>query len=73
MTDPFRPSALDKLRCEVNSKCESLRAASRLLRDLHAPESDELLLLMAEESFRLARSLEAHRGTFGTPRAGWSR
>lgn len=46
---------------EVNSKCATLRAASGLLTGLSAPESDEMLLLMAEEARRLAASLEEHR------------
>lgn len=46
---------------EVNSKCGSLRVASRLLMDLSARESDEMLLLMAEEAYRLAKFLEKHR------------
>lgn len=49
------------IRREVESKCCSLRAASRLLPGLSAQEADELLLLMAEEAARLARSLEAYR------------
>lgn len=53
--------ALGRICGEVNSKCASLRAASRLLPDLTAGESQEMLLLMSEEAFRLAQSIEAHR------------
>lgn len=64
MSEPLRvprPSPLERICCEVNSKCGSLRAASRLLPDLSARESEEMLVLMAEEAFRLAKSLEDHR------------
>lgn len=64
MNDPARASRLSPLEricCEVNSKCATLRAASRLLMGLSARESDEMLLLMAEEAYRLAKSLEKHR------------
>lgn len=54
-------SALEKICSEVNSKCGSLRAASRLLPDLSARESEEMLLLMTEEALRLAKAIEAHR------------
>lgn len=46
---------------EVNSKCAALRAASGLLAGLSAPESEEMLLLMAEEALRLAKSIEEYR------------
>ena len=52
---------LERICFEVNSKCGSLRAASRLLPDLSAGESEEMLLLMSEEAVRLAESLEKHR------------
>jgi hypothetical protein len=54
-------SALERICSEVNSKCGSLRAASRLLPDLSARESEEMLLLMTEEALRLAKVLEEHR------------
>lgn len=53
-------SAIERLCCEVNSKCASLRAASRLLGGLSARDSAEMLLLMADEAFRLYQSLEKH-------------
>lgn len=56
-----RSVPIERICSEVNSKCGSLRAASRLLPGLSARESDEMLVLMAEEAFRLAKSLEAHR------------
>ncbi|MEQ1919057.1 MAG: hypothetical protein ABL955_07645 [Elusimicrobiota bacterium] len=52
---------LESLCSEVNSKCGSLRAASRLLLGLSARESDEMLRLMTEEALRLAKSIEDHR------------
>lgn len=55
------PTPLERICAEVNSKCGSLRAASRLLPVLPVRESDEMLVLMAEEALRLAKSLEAHR------------
>lgn len=58
---------LESLRSEVNSKCGSLRAASRLLTDLSARDSDEMLGLMAEEALRLAKSIEKHRQDAGRP------
>lgn len=58
-----RSSALERICSEVNSKCGSLRAASRLLPGLSARESEEMLVLMSEEALRLAKSLEAHRLT----------
>ena len=64
MSDPLRvprPSSLERICCEVNSKCGSLRAASRLLPDLSAREADEMLLLMTDEALRLAKSLEDKR------------
>jgi hypothetical protein len=64
MSDSMRasgPTPLERICCEVNSKCGSLRAASRLLPGLSARESEEMLLLMAEEAHRLAKSLEEHR------------
>ena len=54
-------SRLEGLRSEVNSKCGSLRAASRLLAGLSDLESDEMLRLMVEEALRLAKSIEEHR------------
>lgn len=51
----------ERIRVEVNSKCATLRAASGLLTGLSARESDEMLLLMAEEARRLATSFEEHR------------
>lgn len=54
-------SALERICSEVNSKCGSLRAASRLLPGLSARETEEMLALMTEEALRLAKSLEAHR------------
>lgn len=53
--------ALERICGEVNSKCATLRAASRLLPGLSARESEEMLVLMAEEALRLAKSLEVHR------------
>lgn len=53
--------ALERICGEVNSKCATLRAASRLLPDLTARDSDEMLLLMSEEARRLAKSIEEHR------------
>jgi hypothetical protein len=55
-------SGFERIRSEVNSKCSTLRAASRLLEGLTGPESDEMLLLMSEEALRLAKALEARRG-----------
>lgn len=52
---------LERLTGEVNSKCGTLRAASRLLPGLSARDSAELLHLMADEALRLAKSLDAHR------------
>ena len=54
-------SDFERIRSEVNSKCATLRAASRLLAGLSGPESDEMLRLMAEEALRLASSLEKKR------------
>ncbi len=56
-----RSTGIELICSEVNSKCGSLRAASRLLPGLSASESEEMLLLMAEEALRLAKVLEAHR------------
>lgn len=53
-----RPAPLERICCEVNSRCGSLRAASRLLPNLSGPEAREMLLLMAAEALRLAESLE---------------
>ena len=53
--------ALDRISAEVNSKCATLRAASRLLSGMSARESDEMLRLMTEEALRLAKSIEDHR------------
>lgn len=53
--------ALERICGEVNSKCATLRAASRLLPDLSVRESEEMLVLMTEEALRLAKSLEEHR------------
>lgn len=64
MSDPRRASLsarLEDLRCEVNSKCGSLRAASRLLPGLSAQDSEEMLILMTKEALQLARTLEQHR------------
>ena len=52
---------LEKICSEVNSKCGSLRAASRLLAGLSPRESDEMLRLMTESAHRLAESIEEHR------------
>lgn len=52
---------LEQLACEVNSKCGTLRAASRLLPGLSDRDSEELLGLMAAEALRLAQSLDDHR------------
>lgn len=57
----MRDSPHERICGEVSSKCATLRAASGLLRDLSARESEEMLLLMAEEALRLAKSLEEHR------------
>lgn len=54
-------AALERVCGEVNSKCATLRAASRLLVELSFREADEMLLLMREEALRLAESLEEHR------------
>jgi len=64
MDDP-RPSSspLERICAEVHSKCATLRSASRLLAGLPDEESDEMLVLMAEEAHRLAKSLEEHRQT----------
>jgi hypothetical protein len=59
--------ALERICGEVNSKCATLRAASRLLPDLSARESEEMLVLMAEEALRLAKSLEEHRRDVSRP------
>jgi len=56
-----RTRRLEQLTCEVNSKCGTLRAASRLLPGLSALDSQEMLRLMADEALRLAKSLEEHR------------
>jgi hypothetical protein len=64
MIEPARvpgPSPLERLCGEVNSKCASLRDASRLLPDLSVSESEEMLLLMTMETFRLATTLEKLR------------
>lgn len=53
--------ALERICGEVHSKCATLCAAARLLPDLSARESDEMLLLMTEEALRLAKSIEDHR------------
>lgn len=57
-----------KICAEVHSKCATLRSASRLLPDLPAVESDEMLILMAAEARQLAESLDAHRA--GASRRG---
>lgn len=56
-----RLSASDRIRCEVNSRCASLRSASLLLEGLSEAEQDEMLLLMAGEARELARSLARER------------
>ena len=61
MIGPGRWTAADRIRCEVNSRCASLRSASRLLEGLSEAERDEMLLLMAGEARRLARSLARER------------
>ena len=61
MSELERSSSIERICSEVNSKCGSLRAASRLLLGLSARESDEMLLLMTEEALRLAKSIEDHR------------
>lgn len=57
MSDP----SLDRICAEVHSKCATLRSASRLLPDLPVADSDEMLILMADEARRLAQSIDAHR------------
>lgn len=57
--DPL--TAFERIRGEVNSRCASLRSASRLLEGLSSAESDEMLLLMTAEARQLARSLAALR------------
>ena len=54
-------SRFEGLRSEVNSKCGSLRAASRLLPGLSDRDSDEMLQLMVEAALRLAKSIDEHR------------
>ena len=64
MGDPFRArrlSPFERIRGEVNSRCASLRSAACLLLGLPDRESEEMLRLMAEAAFRLARSLKGHR------------
>ncbi|OGR90875.1 MAG: hypothetical protein A2V88_02180 [Elusimicrobia bacterium RBG_16_66_12] len=64
MSDPqpvSRSPQRERIYGEVNSKCASLRAASRLLPDLSRQESDEMLLLMTEEALRLAKSIKKYR------------
>ncbi len=56
-----RARRLEQLTSEVNSKCGTLRAASRLLPGLSDRDSEELLHLMADEALRLAKSLDDHR------------
>jgi hypothetical protein len=56
-----RPSPLERICGEVNSRCASLRAASRLLPDMSGTESQEMLFLMTMATIRLARSLQKHR------------
>jgi len=53
--------ALARICGEVHSKCASLRAASRLLPGLSAKDTEEMLVLMAEEALRLSKALDAHR------------
>lgn len=55
------PSPLDRICGEVHSKCASLRAASRLLPGLSPKDTEEMLVLMAEEALRLSKALDAHR------------
>lgn len=57
MSDP----ALERICAEVHSKCATLRSASRLLPDLPVADSEEMLVLMADEARRFAESLDAHR------------
>lgn len=52
---------LERIYSEVNSKCGNLRAASVLLPGLSAREIEEMLMLMLEEAFQLAESLEECR------------
>ncbi|MBI2788284.1 MAG: hypothetical protein HYX59_06325 [Elusimicrobia bacterium] len=52
---------VERIYCEVNSRCGSLRAASVLLPRLSASEMEEILMLMVEEAHRLAKSLEEFR------------
>jgi hypothetical protein len=54
-------SPLARICGEVNSKCASLSAASRLLPDLPVRDSREMLRLMVDAARRLAKSLETHR------------
>lgn len=61
------PPSLERLCCEVNSRCSSLRAASRLLPDLSGRETDEMLLLMTEEALQLAKSIEEHQREASRP------
>lgn len=53
--------AFERICGEINSKCATLRAASRLLPGLTGRDSEEMLLLMSEEARRLAKSIEEHR------------
>lgn len=55
-----RSSSLERIRCEVNSKCASLRAAACLLAGLSAPDSEEMLLLMTQDAALLVKSLEKY-------------
>lgn len=55
-----RSSPLERIRCEVNSKCASLRAAAGLLAGLSARDSEEMLLLMTQDAALLTKSLERY-------------
>jgi hypothetical protein len=59
--EPHLSTEFDRIRGEVNSRCASLRSASRLLEGLSKAESDEMLALMTAEARQLARSLAALR------------
>ena len=52
---------LELICSEVNSKCQSLRAASRLLPELYGQDSKEILLLMIDEATQLTKSLQKYR------------
>jgi hypothetical protein len=65
ITPPSLP--VERIYSEVNSKCGSLCAAARLLAGLSAADSQEMLALMSEQAFRLAKSLDDHRQAASRP------